>query len=83
MHAKQWRLPLMKADMNGQNLFSCHFDDIVGVVVGNEGQGVSQTISQICTKAISLPMEKNVESLNAAVSGGVIMYHIYTQNNNI
>lgn len=83
LHAKQWRLPLMKADMNGQNLFSCHFDDIVGVVVGNEGQGVSQTISQICTKAISLPMEKNVESLNAAVSGGVIMYHIYTQNNNI
>lgn len=80
LQAKQWQLPILKSDMHGKNLFSCHFDNIVGVVVGNEGQGVSQTISQICTKAISLPMEKSVESLNAAVSGGVIMYHIYNQS---
>lgn len=78
-HAKQWNLPLIKADMDGQNIFSCSFGGVVGLVVGNEGQGVSQQISQICTKSVSLPMEKGVESLNAAVSGGVIMYQIYSQ----
>lgn len=70
-------LYLLKADMQGENLFKTQFTQNVGVVVGNEGQGVSKEISKICKKSISIPMEKGVESLNVAISGAIIMYQIY------
>ena len=63
--------------MNGENVFKAKFQGIVGIAIGNEGQGVSEKISSLCSKTLSIPMEKGVESLNAAVSGAVIMYQIY------
>ena len=76
---------LLKADMNGENIFKTEFnkEKPIGLVMGNEGQGVSALISNICNKTISLPMEKNVESLNVAVSGAVIMYQIYAKTGNL
>jgi TrmH family RNA methyltransferase len=49
---------------------------MVGLVVGNEGQGVSQQISEICKANVKIPMKECVESLNAAISGSIIMYEI-------
>lgn len=75
--AKDNNLVIYKADMNGENVFKAKFQGIVGIAIGNEGQGVSEKISSLCSKTLSIPMEKGVESLNAAVSGAVIMYQIY------
>ncbi len=75
-YAKDWKLDLIKADMNGENVFECTFENAVGVVVGNEGQGVSEEISNICNKSVKIPMSPKVESLNAAVSGSIIMYQM-------
>ena len=74
--AKKWNLTLLKADMDGQNIFNFTAKGQIGVVVGNEGQGVSKEISELCQLAVSIPMKNNVESLNAAISGSIIMYEI-------
>lgn len=74
--ANKWDLKIVKADMNGESIFNFTTNDIVGVVVGNEGQGVSEEISQLCKLSVSIPMKNNVESLNASVSGSIIMYEI-------
>lgn len=73
---KKWNLKLLKADMHGENIFNFKADSQIGVVVGNEGQGVSDEIAQICSQSVSIPMKNNVESLNASVSGSIIMYQI-------
>ena len=64
-------------DMYGEDIFTIHnFDNVVGLCIGNEGHGVSETIRKEISKKISIPMKNNVESLNAGVSASVIMYHI-------
>ena len=75
--AKNNNLVIYKADMYGENVFKAKFQGIVGVAIGNEGQGVSEKISNLCSKTLSISMEKGVESLNAAISGAIIMYQIY------
>lgn len=75
-YAKAWNLPLLKADMNGENLFETEINEQIGVVIGNEGKGVSEEISSLCEKSVSIPMNKGIESLNAGVSGSIIMYQI-------
>lgn len=73
---KDWHLTLLKADMNGTNVFDFSTTEQIGVVIGNEGQGVSKEISSLCSHTISIPMKNKVESLNAAISGSIIMYEI-------
>ena len=75
-YLKEWNIPLLKADMGGENIFTTQIDEQVGVVVGNEGNGVSAEISALCSKTIRIPMKEGIESLNAGVSGSIIMYHI-------
>lgn len=75
--AKQNKLKLICADMDGENIFDFKNDQkIIGLVVGNEGQGVCDEISKLCYKTVKIPMKKGIESLNAGVSGSIIMYEI-------
>ena len=69
-------LNLLKCDMNGENIFNFKTDKQVGVVIGNEGQGVSKEISNLCKQSVKIPMMPGIESLNAGVSGSIIMYEI-------
>lgn len=65
------------ADMSGEDVFNVkNFAQKVALVIGNEGNGVSENLRKICTKVVSIPMQNNVESLNASVSAGIIMYQI-------
>ena len=65
------------ADMNGENVFNLKATDkVYGLVIGNEGGGISEAFRKNATKVISLPMKSQMESLNAAVSGSVIMYQL-------
>lgn len=74
--AKEWNLPLLVADMNGKNVFEYENNNIVGVVLGNEGNGVSKELRHLCDETIKIPMKEGVESLNVGVSGAVILYQI-------
>jgi TrmH family RNA methyltransferase len=74
--ANEWKIPLLKADMNGENIFETSISEQVGVVIGNEGQGVSEEVTKLCSKTVKIPMNKGIESLNAGVSGSIIMYQI-------
>ena len=75
-YAKEWNLKLLVADMDGENIFNFSTEEQVGLIVGNEGQGVCDELVNICWNKVKIPMQAGVESLNAAISGGIIMYQL-------
>ncbi len=78
--AKVNNLKLLCCDMDGENIFSFKVNSKVGVVVGNEGQGVCEDIEKICYQKVKIPMSEGIESLNAGVSGSIIMYQLSKDN---
>ena len=74
---KETNFTIFKADMKGENVFTCSTPKTpFALVIGNEGNGVSQEVSKICTHTLSIPMMNGVESLNAGVSGSILMYQL-------
>ncbi len=72
---KNWNLPLLVADLQGENALHLSSNyGIMGLVIGNEGNGISKELKSIATNIITLPMNEKIESLNAGVSAGVLMY---------
>lgn len=67
-------VPLICADMDGENIFSFNPPEKFCLCVGNEGSGISQTIKNRAEKMIKIPMAESCESLNAAISAAVAMY---------
>ena len=67
------------ADMDGENWCSADYRGSVGLVVGSEGSGVSRLVKEKCDFVVSLPMEGKINSLNASVAAGIIMYEITRQ----
>ena len=67
---------LLTASMEGETIFHLNHlpKEKVGIIIGNEGNGVSSEVRTLATKTISIPMKNNVESLNAAVSASILMY---------
>ena len=62
------------ADMDGENINSIHLPKgKIAVIIGNEGQGVSDNFLNLANKVVSIPMSPVVESLNAGVAGSIIM----------
>ena len=74
--SKKINLPIIAADMNGDCVFDCQVKGKCGIILGNEGNGICNELRQIATKFISIPMNNNLESLNVAVSGAIIMYSL-------
>ena len=74
--ANDYNLNLANTDMRGTNIFKFHNEKPIGLVIGNEGNGVSEEISRLCVQTLSIPMLNNVESLNAGISGSIIMYQL-------
>lgn len=65
------------ADMYGENLFKTkQSNKTFGLILGNEGNGVSKEVKKFATKTLSIPMQNDVESLNVAVSASVILYFL-------
>ena len=71
---------IVSAHMGGTNVFSTRFSKRVALVLGNEGNGLSDFSLKHAAKTVALPMENGFESLNVAVAGSVIMYQIYSHN---
>lgn len=70
------------ADMGGKDVFATDFVGKTALVVGNEGNGLSDFARKNCDVVVALPMANNFESLNASVAGSVIMYQIFASSLN-
>ncbi len=66
--------PILVADMGGENVFSFAAPKAYTLVIGNEANGVSAQVRAAATHTVKIPMRETQESLNAAVSAGIIMY---------
>ncbi len=76
---KQIGLPIVVADMNGVNVFDSQSVNrlIKGefcLVIGNEAHGVSDLLKGLANATVKIPMQMGMESLNAGVSAGILMY---------
>ena len=67
------------ADMDGQVMYSQNLTGPIGLVIGNEGDGVSRLVREKCDYVTSIPMKGEIESLNASVAAGVLAYEIVRQ----
>lgn len=64
------------ASMEGTDFRKVDYSNKVALVIGNEGSGVSRLIKESSDCLISIPMNKNVESLNASVAASILIYHL-------
>ena len=62
--------------MDGQDYERVNFDGGVALIVGSEGEGVSRLVLDKCDQKVSLPMAGHIDSLNASVAAGVVMYRV-------
>lgn len=69
-------------DMDGESMYSLDLTGPIGVVIGNEGEGVSRLVRENCDFVASIPMYGDIDSLNASVAMGVLSYEIVRQKIN-
>lgn len=67
------------ASMNGTPMYDLNLKGPIGLVIGNEGNGVSKLVREKCDFVASIPMKGNIDSLNASVATGVLAYEIVRQ----
>lgn len=64
------------ADMDGEDYSLTDFNCPCALVIGNEGKGIGNLVAKKCDKIISLPMKGEINSLNASVAAGILMYAV-------
>ncbi|MBR4943151.1 MAG: RNA methyltransferase [Clostridia bacterium] len=69
-------IPIVVADMGGVNLFSFTPPTQFALAIGNEANGISQEVFNASAHTVKIPMRETQESLNAAISAGIIMYFL-------
>ena len=67
------------ADMDGTVMYDLDLKGPIGLVVGNEGEGVSRLVREKCDYIAAIPMKGDIDSLNASVAAGVLAYEIVRQ----
>ena len=67
------------ADMGGKMMYDLNLKGPIGLVIGNEGEGVSRLVKENCDFVASIPMKGDIDSLNASVAAGVLAYEIVRQ----
>ena len=70
------------ADMDGELMYRQNLTGPIGLVIGNEGEGVSRLVREQCDFITAIPMKGNIDSLNASVAAGVLAYEIVRQRMN-
>ena len=70
------------ADMGGEVMYDLDLKGPIGIVIGNEGQGVSRLVKETCDFTASIPMKGEIDSLNASVAAGVLAYEVFRQRRN-
>lgn len=67
------------ADMDGDVMYRVNMKGPIGLVIGNEGEGVGRLVKENCDMTASIPMKGDIDSLNASVAAGVLAYEIVRQ----
>ena len=67
------------ADMGGTRMYDLNLTGPIGLVIGNEGEGVGRLVKEKCDMVASIPMKGDIDSLNASVAAGVLAYEIVRQ----
>lgn len=67
------------ADMNGTRMYDLNLTGSIGLIIGNEGEGVSRLVKEKCDYIATIPMKGDIDSLNASVAMGVLAYEIVRQ----
>jgi 23S rRNA (guanosine2251-2'-O)-methyltransferase len=67
------------ADMGGESMYRLNLKGPIGLVIGNEGEGVGRLVKENCDFVASIPMRGDIDSLNASVAAGVLAYEIVRQ----
>ena len=67
------------ADMGGEKMYDLNLKGPIGLVIGNEGEGVSRLVKETCDYVASIPMHGDIDSLNASVAACVLAYEIVRQ----
>ena len=70
------------ADMGGESMYRLNLKGPIGLVIGNEGEGVSRLVKEKCDYIASIPMKGDIDSLNASGAAGVLAYEIVRQRLN-
>lgn len=78
---KQVGLWFACADMDGSLMTETNLKGSIGLVVGNEGRGVSRLVREKCDFVVKIPMKGHIDSLNVSVATGVLLYEINRQRN--
>ena len=71
------------ADMDGVDMSKANLKGSLGLVVGNEGSGVSRLVKEKCDFIVKIPMRGHIDSLNVSVATGVLLYEISRQRNEV
>ena len=67
------------ADMDGERMYDLNLTGSIGLVIGNEGEGVGRLVKEACDFTAAIPMKGEIDSLNASVAAGVLAYEIVRQ----
>ncbi|MBQ4219807.1 MAG: 23S rRNA (guanosine(2251)-2'-O)-methyltransferase RlmB [Butyrivibrio sp.] len=67
------------ADMGGTEMYKLNLKGPIGIVIGNEGSGVSRLVKENCDMIASIPMKGDIDSLNASVAAGVLAFEVVRQ----
>lgn len=67
------------ANMGGEVMYRLNLTGPIGLVIGNEGEGVSRLVKENCDFVAGIPMKGDIDSLNASVAAGVLAYEIVRQ----
>ncbi len=76
---KEQGLWFVCADMGGEKMYDLNLTGPIGLVIGNEGEGVSRLVKETCDFVASIPMKGDIDSLNASVAAGVLAYEVVRQ----
>lgn len=76
---KEKGLWIAGADMDGEEMYKVDLKGALGLVIGSEGEGISRLVREKCDFIASIPMGGDINSLNASVAAGVLMYEALRQ----
>ncbi len=79
---KEKGLWIVGSDMNGESMYKVDMKGAIGIVIGNEGEGISRLVREKCDFIAEIPMWGRIDSLNASVAAAVLMYEARRQQNN-
>ncbi|MDR1877181.1 MAG: RNA methyltransferase [Flavobacteriaceae bacterium] len=76
------KIPAYATDMDGENLYTTQLPDTAFIVMGNEGNGISENIRYACSHTLTIPRfgeEQKTESLNVAMSTGIVLSEFFSR----